>query len=331
MRYFGELLALDRSLGALRRGLRELGLENSTLLWFNSDNGPEEFMRPFNPTGGLKGSKKTLWEGGIRVPAIVEWPGVVRPGVSWTPTSIYDILPTVLELIGVPSSMARQPQDGMSVARLLLGEDDGLRAKPIPIQYKGRAILIDNELKLWCTLSCESSYTVYNLSGGSRLAQRLLSNEDVPMVNYSSNVRERILEMVSTTRRIHREVESEKSNRENSTDLTPHTSYPFEDMTHFSHTQIAIVLGQPQHFSDFLKIRSQVRTWSSLLQNNASDLRVPKRSLNFLQAALEGMDPNSLNLNGSREMPANGYVACGGPFAPRSSLFPGVSPPPPPN
>ena len=152
--HYGELVALDKSIDGLRRGLRRLGLENDTLVWFSSDNGPEpKRLRPFPSAGGLAGTKKTLLEGGIRVPAIVEWPGKIEPRITWHPACAMDIFPTIAELVGLPEASMLQPQDGVSLVPLFKREI-GPRTKPIPFAYfnqhqfgNGWAI-IDNNFKL---------------------------------------------------------------------------------------------------------------------------------------------------------------------------------------
>jgi arylsulfatase A-like enzyme len=84
--YYGEMAAVDASMGFLRRSLRELGIAGHTLLWFKSDNGP--YRNDPGSAGGLRGWKLELWEGGIRVPGIVEWPSrIKRPMVSEVPCS----------------------------------------------------------------------------------------------------------------------------------------------------------------------------------------------------------------------------------------------------
>ena len=145
--HYGELAAMDRSLGNLRKGLSELNLEKDTLLWFTSDNGG---LSDFEPptTGGLRDFKGSIYEGGLRVPAIIEWPaGITDPRITQYPAGAVDIFATIAEIVGLPSSSMLQPQDGLSLVPLLAGEI-GQRKKPLPFLSRGRAALIDNDYKL---------------------------------------------------------------------------------------------------------------------------------------------------------------------------------------
>ena len=114
---------LDRDVGRLLDLLRELGLDERTLVFFTSDNGPhrEGGNNPdFNDSNGpFRGIKRDLYEGGIRVPFIARWPGRVPAGrVSGQLTAFWDFLPTAAELAGV----ARPPAgDGLSLVPTLLG------------------------------------------------------------------------------------------------------------------------------------------------------------------------------------------------------------------
>ncbi len=160
--HYGELVAMDRSVGTLRRGLRDLGLSENTLLWFNSDNGG---LKPFGPAtvGNLRGWKGTLYEGGLRVPALIEWPAVIKnPRVTSYPAATLDIFPTLADIAGLPGKAWHQPQDGMSIRPLLLGEI-GKRSKPIPFRHTGRGALIDNDYKLVIQDIPKNEYSLYNL------------------------------------------------------------------------------------------------------------------------------------------------------------------------
>jgi arylsulfatase A-like enzyme len=114
--YYGEITAVDRSVGRLRMALRESKVADNTLLWYCSDNGGAAGP---NSTGNLRGSKGTLWEGGLRVPGIVEWPArVPKPFVSQVPCSTSDIYPTILAATGAVAPNQVQPLDGINLLPL---------------------------------------------------------------------------------------------------------------------------------------------------------------------------------------------------------------------
>ena len=145
--HYGELVAMDRSIGTLRKGLRELEVEKDTLLWFTSDNGGLPGFKP-STTGGLRDFKGSMYEGGLRVPAIIEWPeGIDSPRTTAYPAGAMDIFPTIAQVAGLPASAMLQPQDGLSLAPLMAGET-GPRKKPIPFHSRGRSALIDNDYKI---------------------------------------------------------------------------------------------------------------------------------------------------------------------------------------
>ncbi len=123
--YAAMISRLDRDVGRVLDLLRELDLEQDTLVVFMSDNGPTPDgggadTRFFDSTGGLRGRKGMLYEGGIRVPLIARWPGHVPAGgtSAWLGAH-YDLLPTLLEVAGVP---APEDLDGLSFAAELRGE-----------------------------------------------------------------------------------------------------------------------------------------------------------------------------------------------------------------
>lgn len=122
-RYAAMITRMDRDIGKILDLLGELGLERRTLVVFSSDNGPhvEGGAHPshFNSAGGLRGMKRDLYEGGIRVPMIARWPTAVKAGaVSDHVSAFWDVLPTLAELAGVdpPAGI-----DGLSMAPVLLG------------------------------------------------------------------------------------------------------------------------------------------------------------------------------------------------------------------
>lgn len=103
--------------------LKELGIDGQTIVFFTSDNGPQggpwqPLCDFFQGAGGLRGTKGTLYEGGIRVPLLARWPGRIRPGATSDHVgAFYDMMPTLAELAG-----ARPPKnDGISLVQALLG------------------------------------------------------------------------------------------------------------------------------------------------------------------------------------------------------------------
>jgi arylsulfatase A-like enzyme len=116
--FYGEITAMDRAIGNLRRELRKSGIAENTLLWFNSDNG----AIPVGSTGGLSGGKGNLSEGGIRVPAMIEWPARIRqPRIEHMPCGTVDIYPTLIDVAGARVERQVKPLDGISLAPLIGG------------------------------------------------------------------------------------------------------------------------------------------------------------------------------------------------------------------
>ena len=115
---------LDRSVGEIVTKLKELGIEKNTIVIFTSDNGPhlEGGATPdfFNSAGSLRGYKRSLYEGGIRVPFIATWPGTIYAGkLTDLPSAFWDFLPTAADLAGV---RLPKPVDGISMVPEMTGK-----------------------------------------------------------------------------------------------------------------------------------------------------------------------------------------------------------------
>ncbi len=159
---YGELVAMDRSIGRLRKGLRDLGIADNTLLWFNSDNGGLPGIEP-SSVGGLRGFKNSIYEGGLRVPAIVEWPAVIRkPRVTLYPAGTVDIFPTIADILGLSAAVMLQPSDGLSLKPLFTREL-ARRDKPLPFRHQGRGAWIDNRYKLAGPSLKAGTFELYDL------------------------------------------------------------------------------------------------------------------------------------------------------------------------
>jgi arylsulfatase A-like enzyme len=160
--HHGELVALDRSIGTLRQKLRDLGLAENTLLVFNSDNGGLPEIQP-NTTGGLRGNKGQVYEGGLRVPGIMEWPAVIKqPRVTSYPASTMDLFPTVADIVGLPTTAFVQPVDGASLKPLLTAEI-GPRVQPIGFRFGTKTALVDNRHKIITNNLLAGPFEVYDL------------------------------------------------------------------------------------------------------------------------------------------------------------------------
>ena len=122
VRNYAAMVALvDRDVGRVMQKLKDLGIDEKTLVIFSSDNGANlEFIESLGSTGGLRGYKRLLYEGGTRTPFIARWPGKIQPGTtSDVLTSFVDFLPTAADLAGIP---APKSLDGHSIVPTLLGK-----------------------------------------------------------------------------------------------------------------------------------------------------------------------------------------------------------------
>jgi len=215
----GEIVAIDRSIGNLRQGLKDLGIADDTLIWFTSDNGgspnldvrvwpsEERFggagghgiemeypsdcsdeidpdltsfeardlhgcIRGLDPdsTGHLRGFKKDFYEGGLRVPTIVEWPANIAPRVTNFPSGTVDIFPTLIDVAGLDPNSINKVHDGISLSGLFQKES-GKREKPLGFRANGGLMWLDNDWKLVRNVDFDGKnfvttpYELYNLIG----------------------------------------------------------------------------------------------------------------------------------------------------------------------
>lgn len=112
---------IDRDMGALFRLMEELGIDQKTIVFFCSDNGADErFEGELDSCGPLRGFKRSMYEGGIRVPLIVRWPGHITPAqTSDLPVFFPDVLPTLAQLAGA-SDLLPPDIDGLSFLPTLI-------------------------------------------------------------------------------------------------------------------------------------------------------------------------------------------------------------------
>jgi arylsulfatase A len=137
--YAAMITRMDAHIGRILDKLEELGIDENTVVMFSSDNGTTYTggvdAEYFESTAGLRGLKGSVYEGGIRVPLIVRWPGRVEAGsVSDHVSAFWDVMPTFAELAGRPSP---DGIDGVSFLPTLLGRPDQRAANPLYWEYHG--------------------------------------------------------------------------------------------------------------------------------------------------------------------------------------------------
>lgn len=161
-RHYAELVAFDRSVGVLRKTLRDLDIAENTMVWFCSDNGGLPKIKP-TTVGNLRGNKGTVYEGGLRVPAILEWPAGIKPRITKYPSSTMDIFPTIADLLELPKDNFLKPVDGESLKALFT---KGLkrRENAIPFRYQTKGALVDNNFKLVSSNVRKNAFALYDLA-----------------------------------------------------------------------------------------------------------------------------------------------------------------------
>jgi arylsulfatase A len=137
--YYGSVSLVDHEVGRQLTALDDQGLRARTLVFFASDNGPEGLRRyasaihSHGSAGPLRGMKLSMYEGGLRVPGVVRWPGRLKPGSECAePVVFYDILPSLCAVAGVaPPTSVRL--DGVNVLPLLEGRSV---ERPVPLHWQ---------------------------------------------------------------------------------------------------------------------------------------------------------------------------------------------------
>ncbi|MCA9016192.1 MAG: sulfatase-like hydrolase/transferase, partial [Planctomycetaceae bacterium] len=145
--YYGCITAMDEQIGRLRAQLKQLHAAENTMLWFCSDNGPEGNASAPGSAGPFRGRKRDLTEGGIRVPALLEWPGKITPGSKTSfPMVTSDYLPTILAAAGLAIPESR-PLDGINLLPVL-EQNLQERQQPIGFQFQKNAAWMTQQYKL---------------------------------------------------------------------------------------------------------------------------------------------------------------------------------------
>ena len=157
--YYATITGMDKQIGRLWKKLEELGEAENTMLWFCSDNGPE---RDTPGTAGIyRERKRSLYEGGVRVPAFCVYPNGIEAGQKTAfPCFTSDYLPTIVDILRLDFPDDR-PIDGVSLTSVLNGKEN-VREKPMGFQYGGKISWVTQEYKLISTDKGET-FELYNL------------------------------------------------------------------------------------------------------------------------------------------------------------------------
>lgn len=209
--HHGNISQMDHAFGQLMQTLESQGVADNTFVIYTADNGPEGRLddrglpigknkRTRGSTGGLRGRKRDVYEGGIRVPGIVRWPGHVPAGVeSDQPIIGSDIFATVCEIAGVPLPTDRTI-DGVSLCPLFTG---GTIDRPVPLYWRcyiAQGPITAMRIGDWKILSDEAltTFEMYNIREDPTESKNLVESHP-----------EKFREMRDAFRKLNSEIEAE--------------------------------------------------------------------------------------------------------------------------
>lgn len=186
--YYAIVTAMDEQIGRLRSKLNELGIADNTMIFYTSDNGPEGRTvsgRKQGITNGLKGRKRSLYEGGIRVPGILEWPGYVKPGTKVnTPCFTSDYFPTIAEILGIDIKKYNRPFDGINILPLVLKES----------QERNESLIFKIEKQI---AVMNGDYKIYSANDGASFELYNIQKDPAEAFNIALNESEKLNEMIA--------------------------------------------------------------------------------------------------------------------------------------
>lgn len=209
--YYANVTEMDYETGRLLKALDDAGVTDNTFLLFTSDNGPEVLNRaPYTPrsygsAGRLRGMKLDLYEGGIRVPAMLRWPSVIKAGTtSDAVISMLDIMPTICELAGVKLP-ANRTIDGQSLNRFLRG-GKLQRKQPLYWQYDNAHTSAPNNLAVPKLALRDGDWKLLSHIGFDHLELYNVRRDPSETMNLASQQPTRVNAMFNRLRRTYRAI-----------------------------------------------------------------------------------------------------------------------------
>jgi arylsulfatase A-like enzyme len=178
--YAGCITAMDDQIGRLRTELKNINADQNTLISFCSDNGPEDNWPGI--TGGFKDRKRSLHEGGIRVPGLLVWPNEINQGFKTSePAYTSDYLPTIADILDINLD----PEiaiDGQSILPLIKGENFK-RNNALNFAFGSQLALQDGQYKLYAD---EEQYELYDMFADSLETTNIINNYPERLENYKT-------------------------------------------------------------------------------------------------------------------------------------------------
>lgn len=157
--YYGSITAMDDQIGRLWTTLEELGISDNTMIWFCSDNGPENNTP--GSSGYFRGRKRSLHEGGLRTPAFVVWKKKIKGGGRTSfPAFTSDYLPTITKALNINYNSNR-PLDGIDILPFI-NKTDAVREKPMGFIFKNQMSWVGHQYKL-ISKDLGKTYELYDL------------------------------------------------------------------------------------------------------------------------------------------------------------------------
>ena len=157
--YYGTITAMDEQIGALWSKLEELNIQDDTIIWFCSDNGPERDTP--GSANEFRARKRSLYEGGVRVPAFVIWKNHLKGGItSDFPSVTSDYMPTILDILNI-NYPDNRPLDGVSLWEEIQ-DKNSKREKVIGFMYNKQISWVEHQYKL-ISHDDGGSFELYNL------------------------------------------------------------------------------------------------------------------------------------------------------------------------
>ncbi len=191
--YYGCITALDEQVGRLVKYLKDNDLFDNTLIFFCSDNGPEGNDSAPGTTSGLRGRKRSIYEGGIRVPGFVVWPDKIKGGVrSEVPCFTSDYMPTILDILNLEKANTHQ-LDGESILPIVSGRKLATeRKRPMVFVFGDQSAVVDNQYKLYYTQKSGGTYELYDIIADRGEENNIIANHPDLAAKYKEVLKEHV-------------------------------------------------------------------------------------------------------------------------------------------